>query len=132
MFSSSVRAIGLAGAAAALAVGVSGSANAVPDTMNAPYAQAAARINTNGAIQASKGIDTVTHPQVGTYCVSFTKTLNLAQTAPQATVESADFGVISVITRPHGWCGSEQGTLTVIIRGQDGLRKDLPFTLAIP
>lgn len=69
---------------------------------------------------------------MGTYCVSFTKELNLAQTASQATAESADFGVVSVITRPHGWCGGEQGTLTVVIRGQDGLRKNLSFTLTIP
>ncbi|MFE9139420.1 hypothetical protein [Streptomyces sp. NPDC007355] len=132
MFSSPVRVIGMAAAAAALAVGFSSSAQAVPDTMDAPYAQAAARIHADGTIRASKGIDTVTHPRTGVYCVSFTKNLNLPQTAPQATVESDDFGVITVITTPYGWCNNEQGTLSLLIRGQDGARKDLPFTLAIP
>nr|WSS66242.1 hypothetical protein OG284_35965 [Streptomyces sp. NBC_01177] len=132
MPSSFIRAVGLIGAATALAVGVCGSANAVPDTMDAPYAQAAARVNGDGAILASKGIDTVVRPHLGAYCVSFTKNLDLSQTAPQATVESADFGAITVITRPYGWCDNKQGVLTVIIRGHDGVRKDLPFTLAIP
>ncbi|MEV0774507.1 hypothetical protein ACIBLA_35645 [Streptomyces sp. NPDC050433] len=132
------RAIALTVAALVSVPVLASTAVAVPDTMYAPHAQAAARISSNGAILASKGIDAVTRPAVGssnrtgTYCITFTDPeLDLAQTAPQVTVE-ADSGTVSMRTAPHSFCNNARDTLTVFTRNTSGNRTDLSFSVLIP
>lgn len=131
MLSTASRAALLLGTAAVAVVTATGVAYAAPDTMDAPYAQAAARINANGSILASKGIDTVTRPQAGTYCVTFTKNLDLPHSAPQATVVG-DYGTVTLRMDANSLCNNQENTLTVLTRNTNSVRDNIAFTLAIP
>ncbi|MGW7276523.1 hypothetical protein ACWGH5_39270 [Streptomyces sp. NPDC054864] len=132
---STTRAAWITATAAAFAIAIAGTAHAVPDTMYAPHAQAAARISDEGAILASKGIDTVTGPQTngrGAYCITFTDPdLELTDSAPQVTVE-ADSGTATMHTTPHRFCNNAENTLTVFTRNTGGTRTNLAFAVAIP
>ncbi len=54
----------------------------------APYAQAAAEVNANGSVNRSKGIESVTKPAVGQYCVELEdKDLDITKLVPTATMQ---------------------------------------------
>ncbi|WP_327253612.1 hypothetical protein [Streptomyces sp. NBC_01244] len=101
----------------------------------APYAQAGALVEYNGALSQSKGIAPVQKPSAGTYCIKFTD----ARLDPQKLIPTAVLGAsgttpwdatIMVRTDPWAACGNATDTVTVFT-GTSAGAQDLPFYIAI-
>ena len=101
--------------------------------MTAPYAQAAVVVNANGSVNRSKGIEAVTKPAVGHYCVELEdKDLDIRKLVPSATLQyvSFDYGV-RVSMWPHPSCGTRSDTF-LVITGTPGVLADASFSLVVP
>lgn len=113
--------------------GVAGAASAPGAKVTAPYAQAAAVINSDGSINRSKGISNVTKPGVGKYCVELEdKSLDLTKLVPVATLQYTSFEYgIRISYWPHPDCGTRADTIHVIT-GMPNKWVDQAFGIVVP
>ncbi|MFF1561747.1 hypothetical protein [Streptomyces sp. NPDC058279] len=126
-----------AGAALSLVLGGTwvGVAVAAPPgaaKVKAPYAQAAAVVNADGSVNRSKGIEAVTHPKTGHYCVELEdKDLDIRNLVPSATLQytSFEYGV-RISMWPHPECGTRADTF-LVITGKTGVWTDQSFSFVV-
>ncbi|MEV7966905.1 hypothetical protein AB0O34_13110 [Sphaerisporangium sp. NPDC088356] len=133
-----VRVSVLVGAAAGLVAGVAwtGGAEAAISAVTkatAPYAQAAAVVNSDGSINRAKGIKAVTKPAVGQYCVELEdKDLDVTKLVPSATLQYTSFEYgIRVSMWPDPVCGTRRDTF-LVITGMPNKWEDRAFSIVIP
>ncbi|MEU4834782.1 hypothetical protein [Streptosporangium sp. NPDC023615] len=133
------RALALAGVAvmAGLAAGPAwagdkGTGAAVPIKVTAPYAQAAAVVNADGSLNRAKGINAVTKPGVGQYCVELEdKDLDITKLVPSATLQYTSFEYgIRISMWPHPACGTQKNTFHVIT-GMPNKWEDRAFSFVV-
>ncbi len=122
----------IAGGAAVLGV-TAGVAYAVADNVSAPYAQAAVRVNADGTIARAKGIDKVTKPEAGTYCVKFSNTgLKFNDTIITST--SHTYGHWPLVVPAGAVCGNNANTVRVLMNAlnkDNGAYSDASFSIAV-
>ncbi|MER5326926.1 hypothetical protein [Streptosporangium roseum] len=133
-----VRASVWAGAAVSLVVGVAwtgvaGAAIQAVTKATAPYAQAAAVVNSDGSINRAKGIVAVTKPAVGKYCVELEdKELDITRLVPSATLQYTSFEYgIRVSMWPDPVCGTRKDTF-LVITGMPNKWEDRAFSIVVP
>ncbi|MFE7113229.1 hypothetical protein ACFU98_27990 [Streptomyces sp. NPDC057575] len=98
----------------------------------APYAQAAAVVEANGSADRSKGIEQVTKPSTGHYCVQLEDNLDIRKLVPTATLQyrAFDYGV-RIAMYPNGTCGNRSDTF-LVITGTPGTYADAGFSIVVP
>ncbi|GAA1239940.1 hypothetical protein GCM10009665_33500 [Kitasatospora nipponensis] len=133
-----IRMVGWAGAVLSLLVGgvctdAAGAATGTGTKVTAPYAQAAAVVNSDGSINRSKGIAGVTKPAVGRYCVELEdKSLDVTRLVPVATLQYTAFEYnIRISMWPDPVCGTRTDTF-LVITGKPGVWEDQAFSIVIP
>ncbi|MEV4558265.1 hypothetical protein AB0K51_14915 [Kitasatospora sp. NPDC049285] len=133
-----IRTAGWVGAVVSLLVGgvctgVAGAATGTGTKVTAPYAQAAAVVNSDGSINRSKGIAGVTKPAVGRYCVELEdKALDVTRLVPVATLQYTSFEYgIRISMWPDPVCGTRSDTF-LVITGKPGVWEDQAFSIVIP
>ncbi|MCX5014949.1 hypothetical protein OG765_28810 [Streptomyces sp. NBC_00555] len=101
--------------------------------VTAPYAQAAAVVNANGSVNRSKGIEAVTKPAAGHYCVELEdKDLDIRKLVPTATLQYISFEYdVRISMWPHPSCGTRTDTF-LVITGKPGVYEDASFSIVIP
>ncbi|MET9596186.1 hypothetical protein ACFVZ8_17505 [Streptomyces sp. NPDC059558] len=101
--------------------------------VTAPYAQAAAVVNANGSVNRSKGIEAVTKPAAGHYCVELEdKDLDIRKLVPNATLQYISFEYdIRISMWPHPSCGTRTDTF-LVITGKPGVYEDASFSIVVP
>ncbi|MGW1404667.1 hypothetical protein [Streptomyces sp. NPDC002403] len=125
------RPVVLATAGVVLAGATAGVAYAVADNVKAPYAQAAATVQSNGTIHNAKGIEAVKRLNAGEYCVTFSDTdLRVSKSIIQATANSANRILQVTWGDAHG-CGSAQNVVKVNASDQNGTKADSWFTVSV-
>ncbi|MDH6580261.1 hypothetical protein [Kitasatospora sp. MAP5-34] len=133
-----VRAVACSGAVLGLVVGGvwTGVAVAAPPGATkaiAPYAQAAAVVNSDGSVNRSKGIAGVTKPAVGRYCVELEdKEVDVTRLVPVATLQYTSFEYgIRISMWPDPTCGNRTDTF-LVITGKTNVWEDRAFSIVIP
>ncbi|MEV4976393.1 hypothetical protein [Streptomyces scopuliridis] len=125
------RSVLLAAAGIVLAGTTAGVAYAVADNVKAPYAQAAATVQSNGHIKNAKGIESVNRLRAGEYCVTFSdKDLKVANSIIQATPNSGN-RILQVTWGDSQGCGSGQNVVKVNTTNYDGAKSDSWFTISV-
>ncbi|MCX5141878.1 hypothetical protein [Streptomyces sp. NBC_00338] len=122
----------IAGGAVVLGA-TAGVAYAVADNVNAPYAQAAVRVQADGAIARAKGIDSVTKPAAGTYCVKFTNP-GFRFNDVIITSTSHTFGHWPLVAPAGNQCGNDANTVRVLmnaLNNANGAYTDASFSIAV-
>lgn len=101
--------------------------------VTAPYAQAAAVINSDGSVNRSKGIAAVTKPSTGNYCVELEdKDLDITKLVPSATLQRKTFDYdVQISMWPDPTCGSRTDTF-LVLTGRPGAFGDAAFSIVIP
>nr|WSX53993.1 hypothetical protein OG409_36795 [Streptomyces sp. NBC_00974] len=101
--------------------------------VTAPYAQAAAVVNSNGSVNRSKGIEAVTKPATGHYCVELEdKDLDIRKLVPNATLQYNSFEYdVRISMWPHPSCGTRTDTF-LVITGKPGVYEDASFSIVVP
>lgn len=121
----------LAAAGIVLASATAGVAYAVADNVKAPYAQAAATVQSNGTISNAKGIEAVRHLATGEYCVTFSDTdLKVSKSIIQATANSGN-RILQVTWGSNIGCGSAQNVVKVNATDQNGAKGNSWFTISV-
>lgn len=128
VWTSAVLSLLAGGTCAAVAAAPPGSAK-----VTAPYAQAAAVVNANGSVNRSKGIEAVTKPAEGHYCVELEdKDLDIRKLVPSATLQYVSFDYdVRISMWPHPSCGTRADTF-LVITGKPGVYADAAFSLVVP
>lgn len=128
----SSRAVTVGVAAVACCAAVAGGvAYAVTDTVFAPYAQAAVTVAANGTILKAKGIDSVTRPSAGNYCVKVSDPDLTASNSIHSTASHTyRVDVVSYVS-PQSTCGSDPKSIRVIMVDQNGTIVNAAFSLAV-
>ncbi|WP_405148740.1 hypothetical protein OG589_12175 [Sphaerisporangium sp. NBC_01403] len=113
--------------------GIAGAAIPAVTRATAPYAQAAAVVNSDGSINRAKGIKAVTKPAVGHYCVELEDTdLDITKLVPVATLQYTSFEYgIRVSMWPDPSCGTRKDTF-LVITGIPNKWEDRAFSIVIP
>ncbi|MCE3034176.1 MULTISPECIES: hypothetical protein [unclassified Streptomyces] len=124
-----LTAVGIASAGATF-VGVATAADST-DTVTAPYAQAAAQVDRDGALaQHTNTVESVTKAGTGLYCVKLASSIDAARSIPEATLsDRANWGSEIYARLNAGTCPENSVRVTT---GTDGTAKDQPFFLVIP
>ncbi|MES9512037.1 hypothetical protein ABWJ92_37580 [Streptomyces sp. NPDC000609] len=125
------RAVALAALGVVLAGTTAGVAYAVADNVKAPYAQAAATVQSNGTISNAKGIESVKRINTGEYCINFADAdLKVSKSILQATANSAN-RILQVTWGSGIGCGSAQNTAKVNVSNENGTKADSWFTISV-
>jgi hypothetical protein len=100
---------------------------------DAPHAQAAAWVNADGTVSYSRGIDQVSHPETGRYCV----TLSDADIGIQninALIHAPGGSSITFTrnTPPRNLCNSAANTILVNTADKDGEFQNYSFDFVTP
>jgi hypothetical protein len=125
------RAVALGIAGPLVAAASAGTALALTGTAVAPYAQAAVTVADDGSIVRAKGVDQVTRPAIGVYCVRVS--------APGVTVAGSIHTVASrtgglapfTSTVPEATCDDDPRSIRVIMVDRQGDFADGGFSLAV-
>lgn len=90
-------------------------------------------VNSDGSINRSKGISSVTKPTVGKYCVELEdKDLDLTKLVPVGTLQYSSFECgIRISYWPHPDCGGRADTIHVIT-GMPNKWVDQAFGIVVP
>lgn len=124
------RPVVLVTAGVMLAGATAGVAYAVADNIKAPYVQAAATVQGNGATYHTKGIDSVRRLASGEYCVTFSDTeLRGAKAIAQATVHSPNR--VAWTSWSDTGCGNARNLVKVTTTDLDGANADSWFTVSV-
>ncbi|MFH8520631.1 hypothetical protein ACH4CE_37450 [Streptomyces gelaticus] len=101
------------------------------DDVKAPYAQAAATVQSNGTIHNAKGIESVKRINPGEYCINFADAdLKVSKSILQATANSTN-RIIQVTWGSEHGCGSAQNTAKVNTTNENGTKADSWFTISV-
>ncbi|MFD9357242.1 hypothetical protein [Streptomyces sp. NPDC060031] len=99
---------------------------------NAPYAQAAAVLNADGSVNRSKGIERVTKPAEGQYCIELEdKSLDINKLVANATLQKYSFDYdVQISNWPHPTCGTRSDTY-LVVTGKPGVWADASFSFTV-
>ncbi|MEV0177503.1 hypothetical protein AB0I00_41195 [Streptomyces sp. NPDC050803] len=109
----------------------------------APFAQAAALVDTDGSLLQAKGIKAVTRPTTGIYCITFKDdrltpdklivqaTLIAAGDSTNPTSGTPRGSTILVRTHPFADCGNDPAAITVATMNEANDLFDLPFFVTV-
>lgn len=116
--------------------GTTAASASTPGPARAPYAQASALVGADGSVFQAKGIQSVTKPQTGVYCIKFTDPrLDPQKLTPVATLGATGStpwdAQVLIRTDPSTQCGNATDTVTVYTGTSAGFM-DLPFYFLVP
>lgn len=117
----------LALTAAAAMVMVPTAANAAE--VRAPYARAAAAVDSTGVLLHEKNIVSVSKAALGRYCVTVDPSVDVTQAI--ITVSESDYRISQEDPNPTPTCGSATNTVTVRLADRLGNYADGDFTLVV-
>lgn len=99
-----------------LALGAAaGVAYAVTDTADAPHSQAAVMVQNDGSVVRSRGIESVTQPTAGVFCIKVTdKNIKSSESIPVATLRGGAWDSFIRVGYSTATCGNAEDTFSVL------------------
>jgi hypothetical protein len=116
-----------------LALGGIGAAYAVADRGDAPHSQAAAMVHGDGQVTVSRGIESVTEPTDGVFCIKVSdKSIKAEDSIPVATKVAGHHAGTLMVFRGSKECGTADDTFKVETYDPNGKNYGAAFDWVLP